>query len=238
MVKGVTEGWTRELEINGVGYRAEVAGDTINMALGYSHPVVFKLPKGVTAKVDKNRVTLSSADRDLVGQTAAKVRELRPPEPYKGKGVKYVEEVIKRKVGKAGATGRRRLARQPEGNHMLIDISYKKESRKKRHRSLRKRIEGTAERPRLAVFRSTRHIYAQVIDDLQKKTLVGDLGPGAEGAEGRTTSRQEGGAPRRSAPRSPRSAWRRGSTRSCSTAPVTSTTDVSRRWPTARAKRG
>ena len=105
MVKGVTEGWNRELEINGVGYRAEVAGDTINMALGYSHPVVFKLPKGVTAKVEKNRVTLASADRDLVGQIAAKLRELRPPEPYKGKGVKYVEEVIKKKVGKAGATG-------------------------------------------------------------------------------------------------------------------------------------
>jgi large subunit ribosomal protein L6 len=105
MVKGVTDGWTRELEINGVGYRAEVTGDTLNMALGYSHPVVFKLPKGVTAKVDKNRVTLSSADRDLVGQTAAKVRELRPPEPYKGKGVKYAEEIIKKKVGKAGATG-------------------------------------------------------------------------------------------------------------------------------------
>ena len=105
MVKGVTDGWTRELEINGVGYRAEVAGDTMTMALGYSHPVVFKLPKGVTAKVDKNRVTLSSADRDLVGQTAAQVRELRPPEPYKGKGVKYAEEVIKKKVGKAGATG-------------------------------------------------------------------------------------------------------------------------------------
>jgi len=105
MVKGVTDGWTRELEINGVGYRAEVAGDTLNMALGFSHPVAFKLPKGVAAKVEKNRVTLSSADRDLLGQTAAKVRELRPPEPYKGKGVKYVEEVIKRKTGKAGATG-------------------------------------------------------------------------------------------------------------------------------------
>ena len=105
MVKGVTDGWTRELEINGVGYRAEVAGDTMTMALGYSHPVVFKLPKGVAAKVDKNKVTLTSADRDLVGQTAAKVRELRPPEPYKGKGVKYAEEVIKKKVGKAGATG-------------------------------------------------------------------------------------------------------------------------------------
>lgn len=104
MVKGVTDGWTRELEINGVGYRAEVAGDTMTMALGYSHPVVFKLPKGVAAKVDKNRVVLTGADRDLLGQTAAKVRELRGPEPYKGKGVKYVEEVIKRKVGKAGAT--------------------------------------------------------------------------------------------------------------------------------------
>jgi large subunit ribosomal protein L6 len=105
MVKGVTDGWTRELEINGVGYRAEVAGDTLNMALGFSHPVAFKLPKGVSAKVDKNRIMLSGADRDLLGQTAAKVREIRPPEPYKGKGVKYVEEVIKRKVGKAGATG-------------------------------------------------------------------------------------------------------------------------------------
>jgi large subunit ribosomal protein L6 len=104
MVKGVTDGWTRELEINGVGYRAEVAGDTVTMALGYSHPVIFKLPKGVTAKVEKNRLMLSAADRDLLGQTAAKVRELRPPEPYKGKGVKYVEEIIQRKVGKAGAT--------------------------------------------------------------------------------------------------------------------------------------
>lgn len=105
MVKGVTDGWVRELEINGVGYRAEVAGDTLTMALGYSHPVVFKLPKGVTGKVEKNRVAISGADRDVLGQTAAKIRELRPPEPYKGKGVKYVEETIKKKVGKAGATG-------------------------------------------------------------------------------------------------------------------------------------
>jgi large subunit ribosomal protein L6 len=105
MIKGVTDGWVRELEINGVGYRAEVSGDTLTMQLGYSHPVVFKLPKSVTAKVEKNRMTLTSPDRDILGQTAAKVRELRPPEPYKGKGVKYVEEVIKRKAGKAGATG-------------------------------------------------------------------------------------------------------------------------------------
>jgi large subunit ribosomal protein L6 len=105
MIKGVTDGWTRELEINGVGYRAEVSGDKLTMALGYSHPVIFPLPKAVTAKVDKNKVILTSADRDILGQTAAKVRELRPPEPYKGKGVKYAEEVIKKKAGKAGATG-------------------------------------------------------------------------------------------------------------------------------------
>ena len=105
MVKGVTEGWKRELEINGVGYRAEVTGNGVTFALGYSHPIVFKLPKSVTAKVEKNRLTLVSPDKDELGQVSAKIRELRPPEPYKGKGVKSVEEIIKRKVGKAAATG-------------------------------------------------------------------------------------------------------------------------------------
>jgi large subunit ribosomal protein L6 len=105
MVKGVTEGWKRELEINGVGYRAEVSGDSVTFALGYSHPIVFKLPKSISAKVEKNRLTLVSADKDELGQVSAKLRELRPPEPYKGKGVKYVEETIKKKVGKAAATG-------------------------------------------------------------------------------------------------------------------------------------
>jgi large subunit ribosomal protein L6 len=105
MVKGVSEGWKRELEINGVGYRAEVTGDSVTFALGYSHPIVYKLPKSVTAKVEKNRLTLTSADKDELGQVSAKMRELRPPEPYKGKGVKYAEEIIKKKVGKAAATG-------------------------------------------------------------------------------------------------------------------------------------
>ncbi len=103
MVKGVTDGFERKLEINGVGYRAEVAGQKLNMALGYSHPVVFDLPKGVSAKVDKNIIILNGIDREQLGETAAKIRELRAPEPYKGKGVKYVEEVIRRKVGKTGA---------------------------------------------------------------------------------------------------------------------------------------
>ena len=103
MVKGVTDGWTRELEINGVGYRADVAGQKLNMALGFSHPVVFELPKGVAGKVDKNVVILSGIDKEMLGETASKIRAIRPPEPYKGKGIKYVEETIKRKVGKTGA---------------------------------------------------------------------------------------------------------------------------------------
>ena len=103
VMTGVTKGFERRLEINGVGYKAEVAGDKLNMTLGFSHPINYQLPKGVTAKVEKNIVVLTSNDRELVGQTAAKVRSFRPPEPYKGKGVKYIEETIKRKVGKTGA---------------------------------------------------------------------------------------------------------------------------------------
>ena len=104
MVKGVTDGFERKLEINGVGYRAEVAGQKLTLALGYSHPVVYDLPKGIGAKVDKNLVILTGSDRELLGETAAKVRSFRPPEPYKGKGVKYLEEHIRRKVGKTGAS--------------------------------------------------------------------------------------------------------------------------------------
>jgi large subunit ribosomal protein L6 len=103
MVKGVSDGFERRLEINGVGYRADVAGQKLNMALGFSHPVVFDLPKGISAKVDKNQIILSGIDREVLGETASKIRDIRPPEPYKGKGIKYLEETIKRKVGKTGA---------------------------------------------------------------------------------------------------------------------------------------
>jgi large subunit ribosomal protein L6 len=103
MVKGVTDGFERRLEINGVGYRAEVAGAKVTFALGYSHPVIYELPKGTAAKVEKNIVTVSGIDRELLGEVAAKIRGFRPPEPYKGKGIKYVEETIRRKVGKTGA---------------------------------------------------------------------------------------------------------------------------------------
>ena len=102
MVTGVSAGFRRVLEINGVGYRAESKGRSLQLALGYSHPIVFPLPTGIEAKVDKQTViTLEGADRQVLGETAAAIRKLRPPEPYKGKGIKYAEEKIRRKAGKA-----------------------------------------------------------------------------------------------------------------------------------------
>ncbi|MFZ0888343.1 MAG: 50S ribosomal protein L6 [Candidatus Binataceae bacterium] len=104
MVQGVSQGFIRVLEINGVGYRAEVRGSAIHMTLGYSHPIAYQLPPGVTAKVERQVIiTLGSADRQLLGMVAAQIRALRPPEPYKGKGIKYATETIRRKAGKAAA---------------------------------------------------------------------------------------------------------------------------------------
>ncbi|OGW61867.1 MAG: 50S ribosomal protein L6 [Nitrospirae bacterium RBG_16_64_22] len=103
MVKGVTEGYRRVLEINGVGFRAAVSGQAINLSLGFSHPVSFPLPPGVKAEVEKNTViTLSGIDKQVLGQAAANLRALKPPEPYKGKGIKFAEEVVRRKEGKTG----------------------------------------------------------------------------------------------------------------------------------------
>jgi large subunit ribosomal protein L6 len=106
LVTGVTKGFERQLEINGVGYRAEVKGGTLVLSLGYSHPIEYKLPEGVSAKVDKNILILSSMNKQHVGAAAAKIRSFRGPEPYKGKGVKYVEETIIRKAGKAAGKGK------------------------------------------------------------------------------------------------------------------------------------
>jgi len=105
MVQGVSAGFSCVLEINGVGYRAEAKGRDLQLALGFSHPVVFALPPGITARVEKQTVvTLEGADRQLLGQTAAAIRRLRPGEPYKGKGIKYANEVIRRKAGKAAGS--------------------------------------------------------------------------------------------------------------------------------------
>ncbi|RWZ79567.1 MAG: 50S ribosomal protein L6 [Candidatus Chaera renei] len=102
MVIGVSQGFSRQLEINGIGYRVSGGGQQIELQIGLSHPVVYKAPAGVTLAVDKNVITVSGIDKQLVGQTAAEIRALKKPEPYKGKGIKYVGEQILRKAGKTG----------------------------------------------------------------------------------------------------------------------------------------
>lgn len=107
MVQGVTEGFEKKLEIVGIGYRAQLQGRALQLTLGYSHPVIFPLPEGIQAEVDKQTsVTVRGADKELVGQTAAKLRALRKPDPYKGKGIRYVGEMIRRKVGKKAAAAK------------------------------------------------------------------------------------------------------------------------------------
>ncbi len=100
MMVGVTTGYEKKLEINGVGYKAQVAGKNITLSLGFSHQIDFPIPEGVTVTVEKNVVSISGIDKQLVGETAAKIRALKKPEPYKGKGIKYSDEVIRRKAGK------------------------------------------------------------------------------------------------------------------------------------------
>jgi large subunit ribosomal protein L6 len=104
MVQGAGAGFTKVLEITGVGYRADVRGNILFMTLGYSHPIAYQLPQGISAKVERQVViTLEGGDREMLGQTAAAIRRLRPPEPYKGKGVRYGTETIRRKAGKTAA---------------------------------------------------------------------------------------------------------------------------------------
>jgi large subunit ribosomal protein L6 len=106
-VTGVSQGFTRELDIVGVGYRAEARGNVLMFSLGYSHPIEFVMPAGVECKVDKNtHIVLSGIDKQLLGQVAANIRSLRPPEPYKQKGIRYTGEVLRKKVGKTGAGGK------------------------------------------------------------------------------------------------------------------------------------
>jgi len=104
-VHGVAQGFTKVLEIHGVGYRAQLQGDEIHLSLGYSHPVIFPVPAGIKVQVDEKagKITVGGADRQQVGQVAANIRSLRKPEPYKGKGIRYSDEIVRRKVGKAGA---------------------------------------------------------------------------------------------------------------------------------------
>lgn len=103
MIEGVTNGFTKELEFTGVGYKAQVSGSKLVLNLGYSHPIEYQLPTGISAEVKGNVISVKGHDKELVGFVAAQIREFRPPEPYKGKGIKYINEVIIRKAGKTGA---------------------------------------------------------------------------------------------------------------------------------------
>lgn len=105
MLKGVTDGYKKELEIIGVGFRAQIQGNNLNMQLGFSHPVNFAIPEGIKIETPKqNLITVSGIDKEKVGEIAAEIRAIRPPEPYKGKGIRYAGEYVKKKVGKAQAT--------------------------------------------------------------------------------------------------------------------------------------
>jgi large subunit ribosomal protein L6 len=106
MIVGVSAGFVKSLEFNGVGYKAAVNGSTLNLSLGYSHTIDYVLPTGISAKVNKNVIDIEGSNKELVGQVAAKVRSFREPEPYKGKGIRYTDEKIIRKAGKAGGKGK------------------------------------------------------------------------------------------------------------------------------------
>ena len=103
-VRGVTQGFSKSLEIHGVGYRAEMAGKNVKFSLGYSHPVSFAVPEGIDVKIEKNKLAISGCDRQRVGQVAADIRALRPPDVYKLKGIRYADEKLRKKAGKTGAS--------------------------------------------------------------------------------------------------------------------------------------
>jgi large subunit ribosomal protein L6 len=103
MVQGVSKGFAKTLEVIGVGYRVQVQGSKVVLSVGYSHPVEMEMPKGIEAKAEGNKLTIEGADKQLVGEIAARIRRVRKPEPYKGKGIKYADETIRRKAGKSGA---------------------------------------------------------------------------------------------------------------------------------------
>jgi large subunit ribosomal protein L6 len=106
MVVGVTDGFTKTLEVQGVGYRAQLQGTNLQLALGFSHPVIVTPPQGITFTVEGPRILITGIDKEQVGQVAANIRKLRPPEPYKGKGIRYQGERVRRKAGKAGKVGK------------------------------------------------------------------------------------------------------------------------------------
>ena len=234
-VTGVTEGFKKELDIVGVGYRAELKGKQVHFALGYSHPIVFDIPTGIDIAIEKQtHITVTGADRQLVGQVAANIRRMRKPDPYKQKGVRYTGEVLKKKVGKTGAS-----KRHVHGHSQALGVgsgngSEDTDADQDQRGSSRpdqapdsQAGAGTEARPRLTVFRSVAHIYVQVVDDMTGRTIasassVEPIRQGRAGHERRRAATSP--APRRSARPSPRGCSRRASSGWCSTATGSSIT--------------
>ena len=152
MVQGVTKGYERKLELVGVGFRAQVAGKALNLTLGFSHPVSYPIPEGITIETpSQTEILIKGTDRQRVGQTAAEIRDIRPPEPYKGKGVRYSDEQIASRKARRSSAARTRM-----------NIT-KKERRQRRAVKTRAQIR-ELKVARLTVHRTPRHIYAQLFD--------------------------------------------------------------------------
>ena len=181
MAEGVGKGFTRVLEINGVGYRAEVRGSNIHFTLGYSHPIVYQLPPGVTAKVERQvTITLESADRQLIGSVAAQVRELQAARAVQGQG----HQVRNREDSSQGRQGGGRRGGGLERRERIKMAAERFAKRMERRRRVRRKVRGSDERPRLSVYRSLNHIYAQVMSDDSGQTLVAASTLSAELREG------------------------------------------------------
>ena len=172
MVVGVTDGYRKGLEITGVGYRAALNGSKLTLNLGYSHPIEIDPPEGISFELENpTRLAVVGIDKELVGQIAAKVRSTRKPEPYKGKGVSYAGEADPPQ-GRQGRQDRRQEVTRTRRTDTMTQVASRGAARRKRHDRIRLTMAGTDGRPRLAVFRSLNHIYAQVIDDASGKTLA------------------------------------------------------------------
>ena len=152
----MSEGFSKKLEINGVGYRAQMKGNNIQLSLGFSHDVNYETPDGIKIETpSQTEIIISGIDKQKVGQVAADIRAFRPPEPYKGKGVKYEDEYIFRKEGKK--------------NNNMTKLNRDKRRQNRVRKDLKTK---SGDKCRLTVFRSSKHIYAQIIDDVSGRTIV------------------------------------------------------------------
>ena len=216
MVEGVTDGFEKRLEIQGVGYRAKLQGKALELSVGYSHPVSIQAPDGIEFEVPQpTEVIVRGIDKQLVGETAARIRRTRPPEPYKGKGIRYAGEHVRRKVGQAG-----------------MSVATKPQQRLRRRRRVRAKVRGTAERPRLSVFRSNRGDLRPA--DRRRRAADARRRQLDRARAAQALGHRAGHAGRRAARRAGQGGGDRDA--ASSTVAGTATTAASARWPRAPAR--